>query len=112
MVRLGYDPGGVPDTPADDRSRGKTPTVDLSDRYLPLVHLGESELATTHIARSAEDGTTVVLRQPVDALAQHSAYTYQLERTALEMLRVKHPHIVRVLDTGRMEGLPSSSPPT
>lgn len=77
-----------------------------SDRYLALVGLGEGAWLRSILARDAVENVHVVLRTAVPALTEDPEFLGALERASLEALRVRHPHIVRVIDAGRTRGVP------
>ncbi len=78
----------------------------FGDRYETTACLGENAVATTWWAREIATENDVVVRVPSARLQEDPSFGYLLERTALEMLRSRHPHLVALLDVGREDGVP------
>ncbi len=75
-------------------------------RYEIRSLLGKGGMGAAYRARDARLGTDVVLKVPQrEALARPGA-RQRFEREVRAMIRLSHPHIVKVIDLGEHDGLP------
>lgn len=78
----------------------------LSDRYRVDGKLGEGGMATAWLAFDLRLARPVVLKIPLAAMLRDetAAQRFQLEIESL--IRLRHPHVVHVLDAGMVDGRP------
>jgi protein kinase-like protein len=94
--------GAEPLAPADSGSGGRPPGSRLG-RYLLLERLGRGSMGTVWLAEEGAGGRRVALKS-VQVRTAALLPTLRREIRALERLR--HPGIVRILDSGLWDGEP------
>jgi len=72
-------------------------------RYEVLESIGQGGMSESYRARDRESGQTVVLKVPYASIIGDPAAFGRYEREIEIGRRLVHPHIQRVLDTGRLE---------
>ena len=65
--------------------------------------LGKGGTASVYRARRISDGQRVAIKVIAEHLLQHSKALARFEAEARVLMRIEHPNIVRVLETGRAE---------
>jgi len=75
-------------------------------RYLVGEKLGEGGMAFVFKAHDRNLDTTVVLKIPKASLLEQPDFLLRFQRETRSLVKLSHPHIVKVLDVGEFEGRP------
>ncbi len=75
-------------------------------RYRVQSLLGKGGMGAAYKARDAKLGTDVVLKVPQREALSRPGARQRFEREVRAMIRLSHPHIVKVIDLGEHDGLP------
>ena len=75
-------------------------------RYRVTAKLGEGGMSCVYRARDRSLDTDVVIKVPRPALLSDAAFAGRFTREVRSLVRLVHPHIVRVYDVGEHEGIP------
>jgi serine/threonine protein kinase len=75
-------------------------------RYEVLSRLDEGGMAFVYLALDRTLQTNVVIKVPRVSLPQEDDFIVRFEREVGSLVQLRHPHVCRVLDIGRHEGLP------
>lgn len=79
----------------------------LSDgRYKVLSRLGEGSMGLVYRVWDNRLESEVVLKIPRDRMMADPEYANRFEREIRSLVKMSHPHIVKVLDVGQHEGVP------
>jgi serine/threonine protein kinase/WD40 repeat protein len=77
-----------------------------NNRYQVLQRLGEGGMATVYKARDNNLDADVVIKIPKPSLLADPEYTKRFTREIRALVKLNHPHIVKVLDVGENNGVP------
>lgn len=77
-----------------------------SGRYEVLHKLGEGGMALVYKARDRNLDADVVVKIPKASLLVDSEYSKRFTRETRALVKLNHPHIVKVLDGGEHDGVP------
>src|SRR5688572_9696568 len=83
-----------------------TPRLRLSGRYDLLEQLGEGGMGVVHKAWDANLKTEVVIKIPRPSGPATAQFTERFAREVQALVRLRHPHVVGVLDVGEHQGSP------
>lgn len=75
-------------------------------RYQILDKLGEGGMGFVYRARDRNLDTDVVIKVPRLAVLESAAFAERFAQEVRSLVRLSHPHIVKVIDVGLHEGLP------
>ena len=75
------------------------------ERYKILAQLGEGGMGTVFRAYDLRLETEVVIKCPL-VQSLDEAFRQRFEREIRSLVRLSHPHVVRVLDVGRHDDVP------
>ena len=75
-------------------------------RYHVLSLLGRGGMGAVYKARDDKLGADVVLKVPRPELLVHPQAAERFRREIKALVRLSHPHIVKVIDVGENDGLP------
>src|SRR5262245_47195082 len=75
-------------------------------RYKVTAQLGQGGMGTVFRARDRNLGTDVVVKVPRPELLQDAEFTARFAAEIRSLVKLAHPHIVRVIDVGQHAGLP------
>jgi serine/threonine protein kinase len=79
----------------------------LADRYEVLGKLGEGGMGLVYRAHDLRLDTDVVIKVPRATLLEEDAdFAARFDREIRALVKLSHPHIVKVLDVGKHDGLP------
>lgn len=97
-----------------DLTRGLTPGTVIDGRYEVRELLGEGGFANVHRAVQLSTGQEVALKYARPERARSSKFASEVARFMREMkllARIKHPHIVRLIDSGTLVASKTEPPP-
>ena len=77
-----------------------------NNRYQVLQKLGEGGMATVYKARDHNLEADVVIKIPKPSLLADPEYTKRFTREIRALVKLNHPHVVKVLDVGEQDGVP------
>ena len=77
-----------------------------NNRYQVLQKLGEGGMATVYKARDNNLEADVVIKIPKASLLADPEYTKRFTREIRALVKLNHPHVVKVLDVGEQDGVP------
>jgi serine/threonine protein kinase len=77
-----------------------------NNRYQVLQKLGEGGMATVYKARDNNLDADVVIKIPKASLLADPEYTKRFTREIRALVKLNHPHVVKVLDVGEQDGVP------
>src|SRR5258707_12916647 len=77
-----------------------------NNRYHVMQKLGEGGMAIVYKARDSNLDADVVIKIPKASLLADPEYTKRFTRETRALVKLNHPHIVKVLDVGEHEGVP------
>jgi serine/threonine protein kinase len=82
--------------------------VRLARRYTLLGRIGQGNMGEVYLARDDHLGTDVVVKFPVTtgAATDDPKFRERFDRETRSMIRLSHPHVVKVIDAGRHQGRP------
>jgi serine/threonine protein kinase len=83
--------------------------LELSEgRYRILSRLGEGSMGQVYVAHDAHLQTDVVIKFPArsDTILDESHLLQRFEREVRSLVRLSHPHIVKIIDVGNISGSP------
>jgi eukaryotic-like serine/threonine-protein kinase len=88
--------------------RDRVGTEIADGRYLVLAKIGEGSMGHVYRAHDRHLDTDVVIKFPVapEGSADAASYLDRFSRESRSMIRLSHPHIVKVIDVGEDDGLP------
>jgi formylglycine-generating enzyme required for sulfatase activity/serine/threonine protein kinase len=78
----------------------------VNGRYHVTTHLGEGGMGQVYRARDRKLGSDVVIKVPRPALLQDPEFSARFTREIRALVRLEHPHIVKVLDVDQHDGVP------
>jgi serine/threonine-protein kinase len=78
----------------------------LSGRYKVLSQLGEGGMGFVYRARDGNLDCEVVVKVPRRSLLEDPEFAARFTREVRSLVRLVHPHIVKVQDVGQHDGLP------
>jgi serine/threonine-protein kinase len=78
----------------------------LSGRYEVVSRLDQGGMAFVYLAVDRNLKTNVVIKVPRVSLPQEDDFVVRFEREVGSLVQLRHPHVCRILDIGRHEGLP------
>jgi len=77
----------------------------IAERYEILQRIGEGGMASVFTARRITDGQVVALKILREQYAADAEFVERFEREARAVSALEHPHMVRVIDSGREDGV-------
>src|SRR5258707_2870512 len=77
-----------------------------NNRYHVMQKLGEGGMAIVYKARDSNLDADVVIKIPKASLLADPEYTKRFTREIRALVKLNHPHIVKVLDVGENNGVP------
>ncbi|MFM9961010.1 MAG: SUMF1/EgtB/PvdO family nonheme iron enzyme [Planctomycetaceae bacterium] len=77
-----------------------------SGRYCVDALLGEGGMGAVYQAWDKNLGTEVVVKVPHAAMLQDAEFAARFAREISALVRLSHPHIVKISDVGEQDGLP------
>ena len=102
----GAPPADVPKPPSIPPSQ-RAALAALFNRYNLLGVLGLGAMTSVFHAIDRDSGVEVAIKVMSDARARHSPERQRFQREAELMMRMRHPNIIRVFDTGQLaDGAP------
>ncbi|MCA9085127.1 MAG: serine/threonine protein kinase [Planctomycetaceae bacterium] len=75
-------------------------------RYRVLGHLGQGSMAFVYRAYDNRLETDVVIKVPTPEKAADAEFRIRFQRESQLLVRLTHPHVVKILDVGDHNGLP------
>jgi parallel beta-helix repeat protein len=78
----------------------------LQGRYQVERRLGEGGMGTVYVAQDLHTQRPVVVKAPRLALLENPTFFRRFQREMGVLLRVRHPHVVSVLDVGEHQRIP------
>lgn len=78
----------------------------LAGRYKVVAKLGGGGMGFVYRARDERLDVDVVLKLPRPALLEDAEFAGRFAREIRSLVRLEHPHIVRLTDVGEHDGLP------
>jgi hypothetical protein len=78
----------------------------LADRYRIIAKLGEGGMGFVYKARDSRLDAEVVVKVPRPSMLEDPGFAGRFAREIRSLVRLEHPHIVRVTDVGEYNGLP------
>ena len=77
-------------------------------RYRVSSRIGEGSMGHVYCAHDYNLNTEVVIKFPVapEGSVDSASFLDRFERESRAMIRLSHPHIVKVIDVGQFRGLP------
>jgi serine/threonine-protein kinase len=78
----------------------------LGERYEVASRLDQGGMAFVYLALDRNLKTNVVIKVPRVSLPQEDDFVARFEHEIGSLLKLRHPHVCRILDIGRHEGLP------
>ncbi|GMR09184.1 MAG: hypothetical protein BMS9Abin28_0002 [Anaerolineae bacterium] len=78
--------------------------VEVLGKYRLIEQIGQGGMASVFKAADAETGWQVAVKVMSPVMAQDSQFTKRFQREAEVVMRLKHPHIVPVVDFGQDAG--------
>src|SRR5262245_11341003 len=78
----------------------------LSGRYLVRDKLGEGGMGEVYRARDSNLDADVVIKVPRRLMLENAEFAARFTREVRLLVRLAHPHIVKVMDVGEHDGLP------
>jgi serine/threonine protein kinase len=75
-------------------------------RYQIQSKLGEGGMAFVYRARQCNLNKDVVIKVPRPALLQELGFAERFRREVQTLVKLEHPHIVRIVDVDEHEGIP------
>ena len=81
-------------------------TVIGGGRYEIVGKVGEGGMGFVYRARDANLGTDVIIKVPRPAMIEDPAFAERFAREVRSLVRLSHPHIVKVIDVGVNDGIP------
>ena len=75
-------------------------------RYVVGEKLGEGGMGRVYLARDTRLDIVVVIKSPHPVLLSESEFKQRFSREVRTLLKLQHPHIIRVLDFAEHEGVP------
>ena len=77
-----------------------------SGRYVIATKLGEGGMGTVYRARDCNIDGDVVVKFPHPSMATDPEFARRFKEEIRSLVRLSHPHIVKVTDVGEADGLP------
>jgi len=77
----------------------------IAGRYEILQRIGDGGMASVFTARRVADGAIVALKILREQYAADAEFVERFEREARAVSALEHPHMVRVIDSGREDGV-------
>lgn len=97
------DEGAFPFRPIDWTDR----LVGAGDRYQIKTVLGKGGMGRVYLASDRHrDNTSVAIKVPYESFLESPGMRERFEREFKALIRLEHPHICRVIDTGRFRDIP------
>jgi len=82
-------------------------TIGLGGRYRIAQCIGQGGMAKVYLATDAHlHGAAVAIKAPLSKLVCRRGVRERLEREFRALIELEHPHICRVIDTGRHDNIP------
>ena len=82
-------------------------SVGTDDRYQIQRMLGKGGMGRVYLAIDRHlDGTSVAIKVPYESFLELTGMKERFEREFKALIRLEHPHICRVIDTGRFRDVP------
>lgn len=78
----------------------------VQGRYHVTAHLGEGGMGQVYKARDRKLGSDVVIKVPRPALLEDPEFAARFTREVRALVRLEHPHIVKVIDVDEHDGVP------
>ncbi|MFV1859024.1 MAG: serine/threonine-protein kinase, partial [Anaerolineales bacterium] len=78
--------------------------VEVLGKYRLIEQIGQGGMASVFKAADAETGWEVAVKVMSPVMAQDSQFTKRFQREAEVVMRLKHPHIVPIVDFGQDAG--------
>src|SRR5215470_9360133 len=78
----------------------------LDGRYRVAARLGEGGMGFVYKARDSRLDADVVIKVPRPSMLEDPTFADRFAREIRSLVRLEHPHIVRVSDVGTHDGLP------
>ncbi len=77
-----------------------------AERYRVLRKLGEGGMAHVYLASDANLDRDVVVKVPRGNLVHDASFAGRFSREVKSLIKLAHPHIVRLIDIGEFDGVP------
>ena len=78
----------------------------LAGRYELQRELGQGGMATAYLAHDGSLDCAVVIKSPHAALLTDPTFKRRFQQEMRSLVKLSHPHIVKITDVGEHEGLP------
>jgi WD40 repeat protein/serine/threonine protein kinase len=78
----------------------------LGGRYQITAQLGEGGMGTVFKAHDDRLGCDVVIKAPQPGVANDADFAGRFDREIRSLVHLAHPHVVKVVDAGKHDGLP------
>ena len=91
----------MPDAPND-----WTGSLLSGQRYLITAKLGEGGMGAVYRARDRNIDADVVVKAPLRAMADDPGFSHRFKDEIRSLVKLSHPHIVKISDVGDRDGLP------
>ena len=78
----------------------------LADRYHVIETIGAGGMGTVFKASDTRLGAEVVVKAPHPMMIKDAAFAARFKQEVQSLVKLSHPHIVKVMDVGGHDGLP------